>query len=109
MPRLKILLDECVDRRLASHIVDHAVATVPEKGWAGLSNGELLEKAQAEFDVFLTTDRNLAYQQTLARFELAIAVLHAPTNRLDELIALLPALFEALPELRTGEATIIPA
>lgn len=90
MPRCRIVLDECVDRRLADHIPDHDVVSVPERGWSGLGNGELLEKAQAEFDVFLTTDRNLSYQQNLARFEIAIAVFQAPTNRLEDLVVTYP-------------------
>ena len=107
MPRLRILLDECVDRRLAGHIKDHTVSTVPEMGWSGLSNGDLLSRAQSEFDVFLTTDRNLSYQQNLSRFAVAIAVIHAPTNRLDELIPLIPALLEALPTMQPGTPTVI--
>jgi hypothetical protein len=57
-----VLLDECVDRRLVADIQGHSVKTVPEAGWAALKNGDLLGRAQHEFDVFVTTDRNLAYQ-----------------------------------------------
>ncbi len=107
MPRLRIVLDECIDRRFTGHIKDFAVRTVPEMGWSGLSNGELLSRAQSEFDVFLTTDRNLSFQQNLSLFALAIAVMHAPTNRLDELIPLIPALLEALPTMQPGTSTEI--
>ena len=57
---MKILLDECVDRRLATEIEGHEVVTVPQAGWAGIQNGELLRLAQAQFDVFVTVDRNLS-------------------------------------------------
>ncbi len=54
---MRILLDECVDRRLALQIIGHDVQTVPEAGWAGLKNGELLSRAQLDFDVFITVGR----------------------------------------------------
>ena len=62
---MKILLDECIDRRLAKEIEGHEVVTVPHVGWAGIQNGELLRLAQAQFDVFVTVDRNLPFQQHL--------------------------------------------
>jgi hypothetical protein len=58
-----VLLDECVDRRLAADIRGHDVKTVPDAGWASLTNGELLGRAQYEFDVIVTVDRNLPFQQ----------------------------------------------
>lgn len=62
MPNFKILLDECIDRRLARQISGHEVKTAPEMGWAGLDNGELLARAEKEFDIFITVDRNLTFQ-----------------------------------------------
>jgi predicted nuclease of predicted toxin-antitoxin system len=62
---VKILLDECIDRRLVKEIEGHEVVTVPQAGWAGIQNGELLRLAQAQFDVFVTVDRNLSFQQHL--------------------------------------------
>ena len=61
---MKVLLDECVDRRLARHVTGHDVTTVPEAGWAGLKNGGLLKRAQEQFDVFVTIDRNLPFSVT---------------------------------------------
>ena len=107
MPKLRILLDECVDRRLADHIKDHSVSTTPEMGWGGLSNGELLTLAQAHFDIFLTTDRNLQHQQNLSKFDVAVIVLHAPSNRLDDLLPLIPALYSSLPNVRPGTCGVI--
>jgi hypothetical protein len=69
-----VLLDECVDRRLAGDIVGHDVTTVPDAGWAAFKNGELLTRAQQEFDVLVTVDRNLPFQQDLLRFSIPIIV-----------------------------------
>jgi predicted nuclease of predicted toxin-antitoxin system len=65
---VKILLDECVDRRLARDLVGHTVTTVPRRGWAGIKNGDLLTLAGKEFDVFVTVDRKISVQQDLTRF-----------------------------------------
>jgi len=80
---VNILLDECVDRRLARDLVGHAVTTVPRKEWAGIKNGDLLTLAEKEFDVFVTVDRKIANEQDLTRFRLAVILLRAQTNRLD--------------------------
>lgn len=87
---MKILLDECIDRRLANEIEGHEVVTVPQAGWAGIQNGELLRLAQAQFDVFVTVDRNLSFQQHLPQFAIAVIVLQASTNRLKDLRPLVP-------------------
>lgn len=76
---MKILLDECIDRRLARQLIGHAVTTVPQRGWAGIKNGQLVDVAQHEFDVFVTVDRNLPNQQELVNFKIAVVVLHART------------------------------
>lgn len=69
---MKVLLDECVDRRLARDIAGHEVRTVPELGWAALRNGELLVREQDVFDVFVTVDRNLPFQRKLSDFSIAV-------------------------------------
>ena len=86
MPRLRILLDECLDRRLAKEISHHLVKTVPQMGWAGLKNGELLRKAQQQFDVFITSDQNLSFQQNLPNFNIAVLILCASSNKLEDLL-----------------------
>ena len=58
---MKLLLDECIDRKLAREFVGCEVKTVPQMGWAGIKNGQLLTLAEAEFDVFITVDRNLSF------------------------------------------------
>ena len=102
---MKILPDECIDRRLAKEIEGHEVVTVPQAGWAGIQNGELLILAQAQFDVFVTVDRNLSLQQHLPQFTIAIIVLQAPTNRLKDLRPLVPQLHRMLPVAPKGQVT----
>jgi hypothetical protein len=101
---VKILLDECIDRRLAKEIAGHEVKTVPQMGWATIKNGELLTLAEREFDVFVTVDRNLSFQQHLPRYAIAVLVLRARSNRLQDLRPLVPKLLELLPTAKRGEA-----
>ena len=104
-----MLLDECVDRRLAADIQGHDVTTVPEAGRAALKNGDLLSRAQHEFDAFVTTDRRLPFQQDLSRFSIAVIVLRAPSNRVTDLRRLIPQLLAALPVAKRGEVTWVGA
>lgn len=102
-----MLLDECVDRRLAKDIVGHEVKTVPQMGWATIKNGDVLALAAKQFDVFVTVDRNLSFQQNLPRFDIAVLVLCANSNRLRDLRPLVPKLLHALPHAQRGEASRI--
>ncbi|MEJ7577694.1 MAG: DUF5615 family PIN-like protein [Pyrinomonadaceae bacterium] len=101
---MKLLLDECIDRRLAKDLEGHDVRTVPQVGWAGIKNGELLTLAEKEFDVFITVDRNLSFQQNLPKFNIAVLVLHAASNRLADLKLLTPKILSTLPTLTKGKA-----
>ena len=107
MPTRRVLLDECIDRRLVKEISGHDVSTSPEMGWAGLKNGDLLANAEKEFDVFLTVDRNLAFQQNLPKFEITVLVLHGHSNRLQDLLPMVPKILEALNDLQPGIAVTI--
>ncbi|MEG4801658.1 DUF5615 family PIN-like protein [Microcoleus sp. ARI1-B5] len=60
---MKLILDECIDRRLAKEFVGYEVKTVPQMGWAGIKNGQLLALVEAEFDVFITVDRNCHFSK----------------------------------------------
>ncbi|MBA2682389.1 MAG: DUF5615 family PIN-like protein [Ktedonobacteraceae bacterium] len=104
---MRVLLDECVDQRLAAEIQGHEVKTVPEMGWANFKNGQLLTLAQHIFDVFVTVDHNLQHQQNLSKFDIAVIVLRAPTNRLVDLKPLIPSLLRQLPTVLVGQATVI--
>jgi hypothetical protein len=104
---VKVLLDECVDSRLAGHLVGVDVNTVAAHGWGGITNGKLLALAAAEFDDFVTVDRNLSFQQHLPKFDIAVVLLVAKTNRVADLAALVPQLLSALPNLTSGNVTTI--
>ncbi len=107
MPTFRILLDECINRRLAREISGHEVKTAPEIDWAGLDNGELLARAEKEFDIFITVDRNLTFQQNLPKFDIAVLVLRTRTNRLKDLIPLVPKIIDALNNPQRGKAVFI--
>ena len=100
---MRLLLDESLPRGLKRHLTAHEVATVPEQRWAGKSNGELLRLAEAEFDAFLTADQNVEYQQDLGAYDLVVIVLVAPTTRLQDLEALVPAVLSTLEVTNPGE------
>jgi hypothetical protein len=78
---VRLLLDESLPRRLGRLLAGHAVVSVAEAGWSGLTNGRLLGVAQGQFDCLLTADQSLVYQQSLPRFDIAVLVLRARTNR----------------------------
>jgi predicted nuclease of predicted toxin-antitoxin system len=104
---VKILLDECLDRRFARDLVGHFVTTVPRRGWAGIKNGELLALAEKEFDVFVTIDRKIAIEQDLTRFTLAVVLLRARTNRLEHIRPLAALLLEQLEHASIGTLTVV--
>ena len=101
---MRLLLDESLPRQLAAELGDHQVTTVVQQGWAGLGNGELLRRGAAEgFDVLLTGDRNIRYQQNIAKFTIAVVVVAARSNRLEDLLPLVAKVQEALSTVRSGE------
>jgi Domain of unknown function (DUF5615) len=104
---VKVLLDECVDRRRAREFVGHDVRTARQMGWSTIRNGELLALAAKEFEVFVTFDRNLSFQQNLPAFAIAVVVLRAGSNRLADLRPLVPELLASLPTAERGVATFI--
>jgi hypothetical protein len=104
---VRALLDECIDWRLARDIVGHEVMTTRQMGWSGIANGELLALAAASFDVFITVDRNLSFQQHLSDFPIAVIVLRARSNRLQALQVLLPELLVAISRAEPRAVTYV--
>ena len=100
---MKLFLDECIDWRLAREIAGHEVKTARQMGWTAVKNGDLLALVSEQFDVFVTVDRNLSFQQNLASFPIAVIILHAQTNRLADLKRLVPGLLKAIEAVRRGE------
>lgn len=100
---MRVLVDEQIPRQFVAYLSGHEGRTVHQQGWAGLTNGELLRQAaEAGFEVFLTADQNLQYQQNLARSPLCIIVLAAATNTLDDLLPLVPRVLDAIPVSQPG-------
>ena len=106
---MRVLLDECVPRALRKELLGHDVETVAEAGWADVKNGELLQLAARHFDLLLTIDRNLEYQQNFAGLALGLIVVHAPSNDVAVLRPLMPAVLAAIPETKPGMVTHIRA
>jgi predicted nuclease of predicted toxin-antitoxin system len=104
---VRLLLDESLPRQLARLLGDHDVVTVVDAGWAGLTNGRLLDVAQGRFDCLLTADRSLAYQQNMAGFAIAVLVLRAHTNRTADLAPLVPKVLERLLSIRSGQCAVV--
>jgi Domain of unknown function (DUF5615) len=104
---VKILLDECIDWRLSREIHGHDVRTAGQMGWTGVKNGELLARAASEFDVFVTVDRNLSFQQNVANLTLAVVVLRAKSNRLGDLQPLVQGLISAANSAKPGTVTVV--
>ena len=106
---MRVLLDGCVNWRLGRDIIGHDVKTAHQMGWTTVQNGALLALASQHFDVFVTVDRNLSFQQNLDSFSIAVVVLQAKTNRLADLRPLVPTLLEAIKSARSGAVKFIGA
>lgn len=102
---MRVLLDECVPRPLRAELAGHDVKTVAEAEWAGVKNRELLKLAATQFDLLLTVDRNMEYQQNFCGVVLAVLVVHAPNNDIEVLRPLIPAVLAAIPTTKPGVVT----
>ena len=104
---MRVLLDECVDWRILAHLAGHEVTMVSRRGWAGIKNGRLLALAEKEFGVLVTMDRNLSFQQSLPKFGIALVVLRARSNRLGDLLPLVPDIVAAISSAKPGMSSIV--
>ena len=103
---MRILVDESLPRQLVPLLVGHDARMVQAEGWSAVQNGELLRRAAAAgYDVFVTPDRKLEYQQHIPRVGVAVVVVRAHTNRIEDLRPLVPALLQVLPSLLAGTVT----
>ena len=100
---MRLLLDECVPKRLKRELLGHEVQTVQDMGWAGIKNGALLKLADGQFDALLTVDQGIEYQQNLSGLSISVVVMMAPSTDVDDLRPLLPGVEQALATLRPGE------
>jgi len=100
---MKLLLDECVTRTLKRDLARHEVLTAIEAGFTGLKNGALLQAASGRFDVLITVDRNLEYQQNIKRLQIAVLIVVAEGITYDHLKPMVSQIEEALNSIRPGE------
>ena len=100
---MRVLLDENLPHDLAGALVGHAVSTVQSLGWAGTRNGGLLKRAGAVCDVFTSMDGNIEHQQNLAGLSFGVVVIEAPSNRMADLLPVIPDLLHAIDAVRPGE------
>lgn len=101
---MKVLLDECVPRPLKFDFFGHDIDHVTEMGWSSIKNGKLLGLAvSAGFEVLVTTDQNLQYQQNLRNFKIVIIVLIAKSNRIDDLQPLVPEALNVMQAMTAGQ------
>jgi hypothetical protein len=104
---VNILRDENLDWRLRRDLPGHKVESVPLIGWAGLKNGALLAKAERRFDLLLTMDSKMRFQQNLAKCRMAVIALEARSNRLADTRPLMPKVLVLLPSVKPGTVTIV--
>lgn len=101
---MRVLLDECLPRQLGRHLGEHVWSTVPKEGLSGIKNGALLAAISGKWDVLLTSDSNLPWQQSLRGKDVAVLVIRAYSNRKDDLIPWMPQVLQALAIVKKGEA-----
>lgn len=106
---MKLLLDECVTRRIKRLFIGHEVSTIEEAGFKGLRNGELLIEAAKRFDVLVTVAKNIEYQQNTISLPMSVLILSARTNRFESLSPLATDALSALTTIRSGEIIRIEA
>jgi hypothetical protein len=100
---MRLLIDECVDPRVRLLFGDHKVSNVHEQGWDTLGDGPLLAAAQKDFDVLLTIDGGLEFQQNLAKFQLGVVVVHAPKNQLSYYLVIQHEMLAAVERASPGK------
>jgi len=99
---VRVLLDENLPHGVVPAIAGHEVVTVQGLGWAGLKNGDLLQKAQGHIEAFITMDANLEFQQRLTGLPFGVVVIHARSNRVADLLPVMPLVLAALQDLAPG-------
>jgi hypothetical protein len=106
---MRILLDECLPKDLAGELHGHHVRTVPQAGWASISNGTLLRLIadSGKFDVFLTMDKRLPHQNRVKDLPFAVIVLRAKSNRLEHIFPFAPLLLRRIDEFKPGHTYVL--
>ncbi len=105
---MRVLLDHCLNWRLKRHLPGHVVQATSELGWDAIRNGRLLTLAEAEFDVFLTVDKGIKYQQNFAGRNIAVITLRGINNRIATHVPLMPQVLALLPTVEPGRVYVVP-
>lgn len=105
---MRILLDECVHVGIRRAFPEHFVSTVPQAGWSGIKNGKLLGLIAGSFDVFITVDQNIRYQQNLTGLPFAIVIVSVPDNTLASYLPLFDTILRAVEASCPGQITLVP-
>jgi predicted nuclease of predicted toxin-antitoxin system len=105
---MRVLIDECIDERFRNYLPGHDCQTARYAGLAGLKNGEILAAAEAaQFNVFLTTDQGIEYQQNLTGRNIAVIIFHTKSNRLRDLLPNVPACLVQIESIQPGQVVRI--
>jgi predicted nuclease of predicted toxin-antitoxin system len=106
---MRILLDECLPKDLAKKLAGHEVKTVPQAGWASISNGKLLQliASSGRFDLFITMDKNIPRQNQILNLPFAIVILRAKSNRLEHIFPFAPEILRRHADFQPGHAYIL--
>jgi hypothetical protein len=106
---MRILLDHCVPKRLRRLLMGHLVLTTEAMGWKTYKNGRLLNLAEMQFDVFLTTDKSIPFQQNMDERSIALVIMSAKNNSVPTLASLIPQVLSLLPTVEPGQVYIVEA
>ncbi|RPJ55397.1 MAG: hypothetical protein EHM23_26360 [Acidobacteria bacterium] len=100
---MRVLLDENLPVELAHLLAPHKVDTVTGLGWKGINNGELLRRAAGAFEALITMDHNLEHQQPIAKQPFGVILVRAASNRIADLLPIIPAILEVLEVIKPGK------
>jgi hypothetical protein len=106
---MRVLIDECLPRVLKTLLIGHTCSTVQEVGWSGRKNGSLLKLADSTFDVLLTIDDGLQYQQSLFGLSISVVIIEASSNKVEDVAPVVPAILDALSRLRPAQFVRVSA
>ena len=106
---MRVLIDACLPVQFKDHLPFPGVATTRELGWQNKQNGDLLAVAEHQFDVLLTMDKQIPDQNLLSRFSIGLLIIRARSNRLADLLPLVPSIIRMIPLVKQGQAVIVTA
>src|SRR5262245_34429052 len=104
---MKLQLDECMPRRLKNALAPHEAFTVEDAGFKGLKNGRLLREASVDYDVLITVDPNIPAQQNFSTLKIALVIIHAKSNRYEDLLPFIPQIMSSLTDIGPGSVVRI--